>query len=492
MKFKIKIKKNLEETNAMSAGGVQGYGAPLGDPESNEAFNKKQEKDQRLKGDRLAEMYSTQGLAGKNKQQIISAEEEHAGYVKRSKDQGLQNVTEQERTQTIELSPDQDQINTAIDTLGNARQNMPKKALKAVTDAGYEIIGYLGGGQFGKVFKVNNPRHNREEAMKIVMGTPFAIDREVRNYDLVQQGRSQSEILAKHFPETYAAWKQDNFGFIAMEILEPVRYSDEAMLVDKTNLISRDEKDQVPESVPSNQSPKAKQWFSTEFMDSLRGNSSKVEAFALQGIQDPPDLDNGDLLYFTSPAFMSGLRSQFETKNPAFDDKVEEHLNNFLNNAQSFPQTSRILNIVKDETPDAPYVAVALGVIANVVMNIRGQALQDKGIQINFVELDRIMAGSLVTFVKGYREYSTMRLGYDVKGPDVATGSSTESWDKVAKELHDVTGLAPRDVHYGNIMQRPNGDLVIVDLGLFRNETDPKRMFESKKFQIKIKRKLLK
>ena len=492
MKFKVKIKKNLEEMNAMSAGGVQGYGAPLGDPEGNEAFNKKQEKDQRLKGDKLTEMYSTQGLAGKNKQQHVTGDEEHAGHVERSKHQGLKNVMEQERTNTIEFSPDQDQVNTEIDPLGNARQNTPFKALKAVKDAGYEITGYLGGGQFGKVFKVNNSRHNREEAIKIVMGTPFAIDREVRNYDLVQQGRKQSEILAKHFPETYASWKQDNFGFIAMEILEPVKYSDEAMLVDKTNIISRDEKDQVPDSVPSNQSPKAKQWFSTDFMDSLRGNSSKFEAFALQGIQDPPDMDNGDLLYFTSPAFMSGLKSQSETGNPAFDDKTEEHLNNFLNSSATFPQTARILNIVKDETPDAPYVAVALGVIASVIMNIRGQALQNKGIQINFVELDRVMAGTLTTFVKGYREFSTMRLGYDVKGPDVAAGTSTESWDKVAKELHDVTGLAPRDVHYGNIMQRPNGDLVIVDLGLFRNATDPKRMFESKKYSIKIKRKLQK
>lgn len=442
--------------------------------------------------DELKEMFSTQGIAGRNRQQIVTPEEEHAAHVERSKHQGLKNVMEQEKTQTIELSPEQDQANTEIDPLGNARQNTPKKALKAVRDAGYEITGYLGGGQFGKVFKVNNPIRNREEAMKIVMGTPFAIGREVRNYDLVQQGRKKSEILAKHFPETYASWEQDNFGFIAMEILEPVKYSDEAMLVDRTNIISRDEKNQVPESAPSNQSPKAKQWFQTDFMDSLRGNSSKFEAFALQGIQDPPDMDNGELLYFTSPAFMSGLKSQSETGSPAFNDKTEEHLNNFLNSSSTFPQTARILNIVKDETPDAPYVAVALGVIANVVMNIRAQALQNKGIQINFVELDRVMANTLITFVKGYREFSTMRLGYDVKGPDVATGTSTESWDKVAKELHDVTGLAPRDVHYGNIMQRPNGDLVIVDLGLFRNETDPKRMFESKKIAIKIKRNLLK
>ena len=97
MKIKIKKKKEvIDEMSSVSGGAMQGYGATFGNPEGNDTFNKKQEQEQRLKGDKLAEMYSTQGLAGKNTQQLVSGEEEHEGHVERSKHQGLKNVMEEE------------------------------------------------------------------------------------------------------------------------------------------------------------------------------------------------------------------------------------------------------------------------------------------------------------------------------------------------------------------------------------------------------------
>lgn len=485
MKIRIKKKKNLEEMSSMSGGSVQGYaGSPLASKEETEQFNRKQEKDQRLKGKKLTEMYSTRGMSGRNKQQVVSGEKEHAGHVERSKHQGLLNVMENDDEETLSfVGP------TELSDFGSNLQQTSPTARKAVKDAGYRFVDYLGGGQFGKVFKVKNPALNREEAMKIVTGTPNSTNREVRNYQLIQDARTKSETLAKHFPETYAAWKQDGFGFIAMEILEPVQYSDEAMLVDKTNLRSAEESDRVADVDLEDQSFKAKQWFDTTFLDSLAGNSDKIEAHALQGIQVSDDVDNGDLLFYTSPTFMRGLKAQAEGGNLAFSDKIDEHLSIFLNNPTSFPETARILGIVKDETPDAPHVPVALGVIANVIMNIRGNALQQQGQQLDVLALDRVISNGLVAFVKGYREFSTMRIGYDKKGPKVATGTEKESWDKVIKELYDVTGLVARDVHYGNVMQRPNGDLVIVDLGLFKMQGDTPGLFESKKYKLKILRK---
>ena len=97
MKLKIKKKKEvLDEMSSMSGGSVQGYGGPLGDDKTVDTFNKEQEREQRLKGSKLAEMYSTQGLAGKNAQQLVSGEEEREGHVERSKAQGLKNVMEEE------------------------------------------------------------------------------------------------------------------------------------------------------------------------------------------------------------------------------------------------------------------------------------------------------------------------------------------------------------------------------------------------------------
>ena len=97
MKIKIRNKKQvIDEISSMSAGAVQGYAAPFSDKDTTETFNKEQEREQRLKGSKLAEMYSTQGLAGKNAQQLVSGEEEHEGHVERSKAQGLKNVMEEE------------------------------------------------------------------------------------------------------------------------------------------------------------------------------------------------------------------------------------------------------------------------------------------------------------------------------------------------------------------------------------------------------------
>tara|TARA_R100000388_G_C7240134_1_gene160682 strand:+ start:280 stop:1791 length:1512 start_codon:yes stop_codon:yes gene_type:complete len=503
MKIKIKKKKNLEEMSSMTGGSVHGHaGSSLASKDESEEFNRKQEKDQKLKGKKLTEMYSTRGLSGRNMQQIVSGEKEHAGHVERSKHQGLKNVMENddEKTVTLDMSPDEEQVPTVIDPLRNAIQSTPLKAIKAVKEAGYEIIGYLGGGQFGKVFKVKNPAMNREEAMKIVMGSPRSISREVRNYSLVQQARSQSDLIAKHFPETYASWEQDNFGFIAMEILRPVANPADAFLVDRYNILSRDLRKQgiiADKEIEAgteayknyrDQSKKAAQWFDTEFSDSLRG-SHQFEMMALAGIDDLPDIDFSDLLMEVSPAAMAGLKAQSDMKSPAFQDKVDEHLNLFLNNAQDLPKSAEVLRIVKEETAGAPHVAVGMAMVGNVILNIRAKAMNEKGIPLHFGDLDTVVRSQLEQYIIGYREFSTMRLGYDKKGPQVATGTVKEKWDTIAKTLYDLVGLAPRDVHYGNVMERPNGDLVIVDLGLFKTKDDPAGLFESRKYKLKILRK---
>ncbi len=500
--MKIKIKRRLKEISAMSGGAVQGYaGSPLASKEENEKFNKKQEDEQRLKGQKLTEMYSSSALSGRNKRPIVSPEDEHAGHVERSKHQGLKNVMESDdETATVDVDAQANKP-TELSNFGSNLQDLSPTARKAVTDAGYKFVDYLGGGQFGKVFKVKNPAMNREEAMKIVTGTPNSTNREVRNYDLIQKARKKSEVIAKHFPETYASWQQEGFGFIAMEILEPVANASDAFLVDRHNILSRDTKSQgiavgaeIEAHLPTyrdfkDQSKKAAMWFTTEFMDSLKGASTFIEMDALLGIQNPPDLDYSDLLIEISPASMKGLKAQSDMNNPSFQNKVDDHLNMFLSNEKDLPKIANILKLIKKETSGAPYVAVGVAMIANVIMNIRGRAFQKLGVPIQFADLDKLISNRILQYIQGYREFSTMRLGYDKKGPSVETGSARETWDKIAKELYDLTGLVPRDVHYGNVMQRPSGDLVIVDLGLFKMKGDTPGLFESKKYKLKILRK---
>jgi len=495
---KIKIKRKLKEMSSMGGGAVQGYGVPLGDEETNEKFNKKQEQGQRLKGHKLAEMYSTQGLAGRNRQRLVSGEDEHAGHVERSKHQGLKNVMEEDDEEaTMSVMPP-----TEISKFGSNLQELSPTARRAVQGAGYKFVDYLGGGQFGKVFKVENTQTGMEQAMKIVTGTPNSTNREVRNYDLVQKAREKSETIAKHFPETYATWKQDDFGFIAMEILAPVDNVSDALLVDRTHILSTKAKgDQLLDkegekgsevySDYRDQSKKAAFWFTNSFVDSLRGASADIEAKVLDGsLANLPEMDFSDLLMEISPAAMLGLKAQMDTGSTNFAENVEEHVDFFIDNEKDLPLSARLVKIVLSEVPDAPHVAVAIATIGNVALNIRGRGQQAIGYNnLNMSDLDRTAYRVMLPYVKGYREFSSMRIGYDKKGPQVATGTEKESWDKIARELFDLTGLAARDVHYGNVMQRPSGDLVIVDLGLFKKEGDTPGLFETKKYKLKILRK---
>tara|TARA_R100000388_G_C7244286_1_gene163762 strand:+ start:3347 stop:3721 length:375 start_codon:yes stop_codon:yes gene_type:complete len=97
MKIKIKKKKEvLDEMSSMTGGSVEGYGGTFGDDKTVDAFNKKQEREQRLKGHKLTEMYSSRGISGRNAQQLVSGEEEHEAHVERSEAQGLKNVMQEE------------------------------------------------------------------------------------------------------------------------------------------------------------------------------------------------------------------------------------------------------------------------------------------------------------------------------------------------------------------------------------------------------------
>lgn len=489
--MKIKIKKRLEEMSAAGGGAVQGASAPLADPESNESFNKRQEKEQRLKGSKLVEMFSSQGIAGRNGQ-ISDDEKVFNGQKERAEQQGLQNFEESKQESTLE--------DTEISPLGSARQQTPRKALKAIKDAGYSITGFLGGGQFGKVFKVQNPIDKKQYALKVVMSTPYAISRELRNYREVQKAREQSEILSKHFPETFASWEQEGFGFIVMELLEPVRYADESMVPDRTHIAStenpmdvwdpEDDTDAEGRKHYRDQSRKAAVWYDTEFLPSLRGSSIDIENHALSGLQNATAPNTDRALIEVSPAALSGLKAQYERGQEGFQEEYELNLGFFLSNEASLPNSHRLLRIVTAETGDAPYVPVALAKIGSAILDIRSQAIQQSGKNTNNADIDRAIFKFLLQYVKGYRQTSTMRIGYDTKGQSVEQNSIKSSWDRIAKELFDVAGLAARDVHYGNILQRPNGDLVIVDLGLFRKKGEKFRMFEGKKYRLKVRKTL--
>ena len=103
MKVKIKKKQVIDEMSSMSGGSSEGARAPFSDPDTIDSFNKSQERNQRLEGDKLIEMFSSTGLSGRNKQQLVSGEEEFAGHRERSLAQGLQNFKEDTKKRTFKV-----------------------------------------------------------------------------------------------------------------------------------------------------------------------------------------------------------------------------------------------------------------------------------------------------------------------------------------------------------------------------------------------------
>lgn len=103
MKIKIKKKQVIDEMSGVSGGSLEGSSGSFGDPDSIDGFNKSQKRNQRLEGDKLVEMFSSTGLSGRNKQQLVSAEREFAGHRERSLAQGLQNFKQYTKKRTFRV-----------------------------------------------------------------------------------------------------------------------------------------------------------------------------------------------------------------------------------------------------------------------------------------------------------------------------------------------------------------------------------------------------
>ena len=96
--------EQLEEMSSVGGGSVQGYaGSPLASKEDNEEFNKSEKNASKLKGKKLAEMFSSSAQMRIVRIRIASAEKEQAGHVERSQHQGLRNVMREDDDDTEPL-----------------------------------------------------------------------------------------------------------------------------------------------------------------------------------------------------------------------------------------------------------------------------------------------------------------------------------------------------------------------------------------------------
>lgn len=492
-----KTKEPLDEMSSMGGGAVQGFGAPLGSKKGNEAFNKEQEREQRLKGDKLTEMYSTQGLSGRNRRMIVTGEEEHAGHVERSKHQGLKNVTESDEmeTETMPRAEKEPEELTTIDMVSNQlRKRFGNEVMNSIESKGIEVERELGSGMFGVVLKVDY--FDDKVALKIVADGPKfnGVDwkeREIRNYKLIGKARGSNPLLTKHFPKVIDVWEAGGFGLILMELLEPISDMSDVFIPDKSHLISRKSPANVVRTSDRNdyvdQSKKAEVYFRSEFLKFLSGFGDRLASHfnkRYKPVGEPSE--HFDLQIEISPTNIAALETLYNTNRPYFDEKFKTHYDYLMGMRQYFRKTTDILYIVREETTGAPYLVLAMAIIAHVAIQIA--FANDPDAEAQFVDMD--VSDALATFVRGYREFSSFKTGYKKRQIGKDKGFLSGEWNETFKALHDATNLTPKDMHYNNVMQRSNGDLVVVDLGLFREESEKgfKLRFENKKYKVKFLR----
>lgn len=401
-----------------------------------------------------------------------------------------------ENEDTLSMPPrdPEAEATTIEDPASQVRKKFGNEVANFIEKKGLKVLAELGGGMFGIVLKVDD--FDEEKALKVVPDGPKwnGVDwkeREIRNYRVIGDARGSHPLLAKHFPAVYEIWRVGSYGLILMELLEEIVSVEDVFIPDKVHSVSRKfKKEMAPASHIegySDQSKKAATYFRTTFPQWLAGRGEKFANFINKNYAPTsgnPEPHN-DLQIEISPTNILALESLYNVNKEAFDQKFVEHYDYIVGLQQHFPKTVRTLQITKEETPDAPYLPLAMAIIARVLIEMAYRNDMDT----EPVFLDEDVRNALLVIGKGYREFSAFKAGYSEKEVGKDKNPLSGEWNETFKALFDATGLIPKDMHFKNVMQKPNGDLVIVDLGLFREPSEKgfkRGVLESRKFRVKI------
>ena len=584
MKLKIKKSKKLDEASAMSGGAVQGHTAPLGDPKTIDTHNKKEAKEQRLKGDRLDEMYSSSGLSGRNYRIRISGEKEHAGHLERSRHQGLRNVMEAEDTLPLGTIP----LNTTAPSSSPAGQTQPEPEPDAaeamrlkypeisadIEAHGYEIISELGIGQFGTVFAAEDIQTGGDYVVKVIgIGEsgktipPSSINREIENYKKVSEAASKDETLWKHFPETYDTWKSNlagkNLGFIVMEKLVPLTPEESAFIPDVNDAVAdhfmNDAKMVNDFGQGRDQSIKAKRFINNEFLDLGRkirmiiedladpvylgqGNPEidqvaasltprQLRRFEMMQYSDPDKIDDVYMDQLDEMDINSGfgIRNYYDILSAEIETGTSPDSNSYefvlvillklMNGMVKISDLALPAKVAAEEARIDKEIAEANENIQNMQTNsaaagvspeqatqfidyytrLIGSLQVEKG-QVDSkvardskIDLESAIQKVATAYINGIRSTTAIPIGFTRRELN-QTPEERERAGEMGRELftairklYDWTGLIAKDVHSENVMKREGGsDIVIVDLGLFKDDSAQVGVRESRNYRLKV------
>lgn len=584
MKLKIKKSKKLDEASVVSGGAMQGHTDGLGDPKTVDTHNKKEAKEQRLKGDRLDEMYSSSGLSGRNYRIRISGEREHAGHLERSRHQGLRNVMEAEDTLPLGTIP----LNNTAPSSSPAGQAQPEPEPDAaeamrlkypeisadIEAHGYEIISELGIGQFGTVFAAEDIQTGGDYVVKVIgIGEsgktipPSSINREIENYKKVSEAASKDETLWKHFPETYDTWKSNlagkNLGFIVMEKLVPLTPEESAFIPDVNDAVAdhfmNDAKMVNDFGQGRDQSIKAKRFINNEFLDLDRkirmiiedladpvylGQGSpeidqvaasltprQLRRFEMMQYSDPDKIDDVYMDQLDEMDINSGfgIRNYYDILSAEIETGTSPDSNSYefvlvillklMNGMVKISDLALPAKVAAEEARIDKEIAEANENIQNMQTNsaaagvspeqatqfidyytrligslqIEKGQVDSKVARDSKIDLESAIQKVATAYINGIRSTTAIPIGFTRRELN-QTPEERERAGEMGRELftairklYDWTGLIAKDVHSENVMKREGGsDIVIVDLGLFKDDNAQVGVRESKNYRLKV------
>ena len=487
MKIKIKIKKELDEIS--TSGAVAGYAAPLGSPKDVRSFNRNEAEKQRLKGHKVTEMMSTSG--GKDVARAFSIKDEEGawqGHRERARMQGNRAITEDDSlpsflkndfdlsTDDMESKPKKKTINDIIE------EELVKNGFKPLKEN--EERKFLGGGMFGGVYEAVQVEDDYLGAVKVIRAAEEDIDREIRNYVKISKARSKDPLIEKHFPETFKTWKSIDengkpVGFIFMEKLDPIHPDAKQQLPDKAYWRSMRRKGtQLTKDLEVDISKRAEIYFKSDrFLELL---SSRLEEmgrdveFDLDSAKKELDLKTMSRLDRQADSKISKqlLYSMFE--------KAESHSKD-----KNLTKSLSRLKFLLEDLMKSRFSQLAMLRVFNVFAKY-GEDRIVSGANL-WISLDNEIKGVLDLILKGTREETLTYGHYDkLKRLSPKQGGKAVGVEAGVLALYNKTGLYARDLHSGNFLSRPTGDLVIIDLGLFKMGREMRKVRESRQYRIKL------
>ena len=383
-----------------------------------------------------------------------------------------------------------DKPSTAVgDPLEIAKESLEKK--------GYTIEKELGKGMNGTVYKAKNS-FKKDCAVKIVIGDQA--DRELSNYQTIGAARSANQLIAKHFPNVMEAWSpKNNIAVIAMEILEPLSDAQATFIPDAAYLAGKNKAHKLAAAEDSYMGARD---MSQRFTHYIQNNIQEVSAMFDARIYNLAMDYKSDWRGKITPEKIESAKSEVSPDSllqiMKISAKAPQMIQQYFENRKASMQrvlgagsdAVHFMEILQQEAPNALGANAALAEIAFRIMLVGLMSQVTKG------EIDTEIRLFAKSFLELARQFTQIPMGYEV--PDINMPQrgherrflTSKGLHSAIKALYDQTGLIAKDLHDNNVMSRPNGDVVIVDVGLFRPDSrwSPSNNLEE---MLRIRKKML-